>query len=231
MTRPDRHLTATLLVLALGAGATSLRAAAPEPPPWPEAPEPPDPEEVVIDLEEMRAIGDRSFAKRDLDGDGMITEAEFSGGGDGTAFRLFDHGAGFTFAHGDAVEVETVTLSSTDEGPQAFAFEFGDLPDVEARFERLDADGDGSLSLDEFRASQATSVFEPQQLAAQSRIAVGGAFAGFDHNDDGVITRDEWPSPEREMAAMDQDGDGRVTLAEIAGDDIQIHRRAIIRTR
>ena len=49
--------------------------------------------------------------------------------------------------------------------------------------------------------------------------------------DDGVITRDEWPSPEREMASMDQDGDGRVTLAEIAGDDIQIHRRAIIRTR
>ncbi|HSG87576.1 MAG TPA: EF-hand domain-containing protein [Pseudomonadales bacterium] len=205
-TPPGVHRLRNFALGALGllAGACMAAPPAPPAPPMPTAP----PEPATIDLAELRAEGDRAFAGLDADGDGMITEAEFG-----------QHGGGHAFAMGPGAMQR-----------QHIEFE---MPDDEARFAAADTDGDGSLSLEEFRARpHLRPPFPPhpmlhegsgghvieldvEALEAHAMRGVATAFGRMDRNDDGVITRDEWPSPEQHLERMDRDGDGLLTPEEM----------------
>ncbi len=189
-----------------------------------------DAEHAGIALAELRASGDASFARLDADGDGMITAAEF--GQDGPAPGM--HGGrerAFVFVQrsGDAEEVE-VDVREHAAHVRAFRFETGAARRTDAeRFAEMDRDGDGLLSLEEYEARSPRMVAPREALDLEIEIdPAAEAFADLDANDDGVITRDEWPSPERELAALDLDGDGFVALEELAPGE---HRRIVIERR
>jgi hypothetical protein len=73
-------------------------------------------------------------------------------------------------------------------------------------FGRLDGDGDGLLSRDEFDAAKLRAA---QHAERQERL-----FARLDADGSGGLAREELPDPTRRLAAMDADGDGMVTRAE-----------------
>lgn len=198
-----------------------------------------------IDIAELRASGDSSFARLDADGDGMITEAEFGSGGPGVDIRGPGERA-FVFVqrHGDTDDADVdvdVEVSRETSTIRAFRFEIGEdgMADVDAdAFAEMDADGDGMLSLEEYENrprrlkmphASIPRIEIPHEEIELAIDAAGEAFRSFDENEDGVITRDEWPSPERHLAELDADGDGFLALHELApGED---RHRIVIKRR
>jgi Ca2+-binding EF-hand superfamily protein len=194
-----------------------------------------------IALAELRASGDDSFARLDADGDGMITETEFRQGGPGVGVRGPGERA-FVIVHrrreADEAEVDVDVRRETST-IRAFRFELGEQGDAAAdadaiAFAAIDADGDGMLSLEEYenrpRHLTTPHVAVPRLGIPTEQIelaldAAGDAFRSFDANEDGVISRDEWPSPERHLTELDLDGDGFVALEELAPGE---NRRIVI---
>jgi Ca2+-binding EF-hand superfamily protein len=89
------------------------------------------------------------------------------------------------------------------------------LPRLAARFDRIDRDGDGSLSPDELRAWRRVS-------AARNRVGEGGFVEHFrraDADGDGALTRAEAQQALPRLAAkfdrIDANGDGRLTAEEL----------------
>jgi Ca2+-binding EF-hand superfamily protein len=72
-------------------------------------------------------------------------------------------------------------------------------------FERADADGDGTLSPDEF-----ARIPEVRRELAREQM-----FDRLDRNNDGVLDRDEFPVWWARLQAMDADNDGQVTFEEM----------------
>jgi Ca2+-binding EF-hand superfamily protein len=142
----------------------------------------------TIDIAEASARADESFKTADADGNGVLTAAEFGN------LRPAHAGHRFGMHHGPR--------------PKGA----GGPPDVAARAERhkemfakLDTDGNGQLSADEFAK-------QPEAMMAMQRERL---FERLDANNDGVLARDEVPSPAKRLARLDADGDGKVTPEEM----------------
>ena len=207
--------------------------------------------EVNISVAQLRRAGDARFAALDLDGDGMITEAEFNERHARRVFALSDGDAlgdsasgahALTLAAKEGVanieiEVEDliegiatleVKVQGLAEGIEARAVRLNP-GDSEARFARLDSNGDGLLSLDEYQAPNSAEDVRGVFVAAldgPGRTPPAQAFGGHDKNSDGVITRDEWPSAASRLIELDQDEDGIDTFTELRrGDGTRIITR------
>src|SRR5262245_16482744 len=65
-------------------------------------------------------------------------------------------------------------------------------------FAKIDKDGDGSLTREEFEAAP-----RPQ-----------ARFTEMDANNDGKVSRDEWKGPQKRFGRIDADSDGAITKEE-----------------
>jgi Ca2+-binding EF-hand superfamily protein len=144
-----------------------------------------------VDLARLQARSEAIFATVDSDGDGSITEVEFLAAepphGHGMGGRHFaQHGAGMGPMGGPG-------------GPPNWQTMNADL------FNALDTDGNGELSADEFAKLHETI----QSLMRKQ------AFAKLDSNGDGVLDKSEFPPMAKHLAAMDTNGDGKVTRDEM----------------
>lgn len=74
-----------------------------------------------------------------------------------------------------------------------------------ALFAEADTDDSGELSADEFTAL-------PEAMA---RLARGKHFTRLDDDEDGFVSQEEFQSRYNKLAALDTDGDGSVTRAEL----------------
>jgi len=80
---------------------------------------------------------------------------------------------------------------------------------AEAQFKKMDKDGDGGLSLDEFKATRRRTKSE----------TVEASYKLLDKNKDGQVCIEEFKnkSPEFRFLTMDKDGDGVLTFDEFKG--------------
>ncbi|KUJ76755.1 calcium-binding protein [Ruegeria marisrubri] len=89
-----------------------------------------------------------------------------------------------------------------------------------ARFDKADTDGDGKLSVDEIQTAA-------QERAKQMASAM---FERRDANQDGFLTEDELPKPQRQgkmFDRIDADGNGSISAEEFANvqDRMEKHRK------
>jgi Ca2+-binding EF-hand superfamily protein len=80
-----------------------------------------------------------------------------------------------------------------------------EFPGTDDAFKALDRDGDGSITLAEMQAGP----------SGRGDRAPGKAPLRGDKNGDGKVTRDEFPGTDDAFKALDQDGDGAITAAEL----------------
>lgn len=143
--------------------------------------------QTPIDVATLETRGAEAFAEADADGDGMITEAEFS-------------------------QADHPGRSKRGAGGHKHRGRAGQSPDSEARqnmaedmFDLLDSNADDSLSREEFSSAN--------QRAARKNLGQQRAFTRLDANADGVLTIDEFPASR--LAARDTNGDGTITSEEL----------------
>ncbi|MBI5366822.1 MAG: EF-hand domain-containing protein [Planctomycetes bacterium] len=169
---------------------------------------------------ELNAI----FRKHDQDRDGRISRAECPPDGRERFDRVDqDHDGFVTRAEAGRVAAGRAggELRATEEARQKFA--------------ALDRDGDGALSGDELPAEarpflatvdadgdQRVSRAEVEAAEADGRLKrIRGAikhFAEADADQDGAVVRAEFPlTADVEFDALDEDGDERITIEEVAG--------------
>ena len=73
------------------------------------------------------------------------------------------------------------------------------------QFQKADANNDDFISLDEFEQHT------PKRLARKRAM-----FKMLDSNEDGKLSKDEMPNPEKSLRALDSNNDGVVDRAEMA---------------
>lgn len=100
----------------------------------------------------------------------------------------------------------------TDGDGKLSRSEWSRKPEV---FDRLDSDKDGFLTRDELRAGRSKRSSQRLERRAQK----------LDRNNDGTITRDEWPGQSERFDRLDRNHDGVVTRDEI-GKRRGIRRRS-----
>lgn len=96
------------------------------------------------------------------------------------------------------------------------------LRQIDARFRRMDADGDGLLSGGELDKAEAAAGRQFQAVRAKQRAAV---FTRLDANRDGVLSRAEFDAGDRvrlvaegsakALTKLDTSGDGRISAVEM----------------
>lgn len=169
---------------------------------------------------------DRIFAVLDQNNDSRITAAEFESARS-PAFGRMDRDRDGALSHGEFVRQgadRDRVLSAREERRRAIridAFRDGDrdgdgrisLPEFRnmgrAEFAAIDGDGDGAISGPEFRAYRPSRAARP---ADPARAARRGIFARLDGNDDGVVTAAEMDDA-RAATFGHQDGDANGTLS------------------
>ena len=149
--------------------------------------------------------GQVRFRGMDVDGDGVITRAEWRGSDQ--AFRRHDRNNDGVLS-GDEVWDRTLDGDLTAEFRRADRNGDGALSRAEwwadaATFDRVDQNRDGRLSLAEFLGE------EVRDSSSDPR-----SFAALDRNGNGVITANEWDGRHEDFVALDADGDGVIARAE-----------------
>ena len=149
--------------------------------------------------------GQERFRGMDIDGDGVITRAEWRGSDQ--AFRRHDRNNDGVLS-GDEVRDRTLDGDLTTEFRRADRNGDGALSRPEwwadaATFDRVDQNRDGRLSLAEFLGEEVRDSSSDQR-----------SFAALDRNGNGVITANEWDGRHEDFVALDEDGDGVIARAE-----------------
>ena len=152
----------------------------------------------------------------DVDGDGVITRAEWRGSDQ--AFRRHDRNNDGVLS-GDEVWDRTLDGDLTAEFRRADRNGDDALSRAEwwadaATFDRVDQNRDGRLSLAEFLGE------EVRDSSSDPR-----SFAALDRNGNGVITANEWDGRHEDFVALDADGDGVIARADTAARTIPRSRR------
>ena len=169
-----------------------------------------------IDLSELQATEEKRFAAADADGDGLVSAEEFASvdlrqfaagiriQGDRVARQGRAAGDGRRGSGRDAVRQRMEQRRAAID--ERLAEHEQRRQEARTRdFETADSDGDGQLSPGEFSDMPATV------RATRQREM----FARLDENDDGVLTREEFPSMVARLKTLDADGDGTVTRDEM----------------
>lgn len=131
------------------------------------------------------------MSEADADGDGAVTRDEMESHHEGLFVRFDRDGDGRV----DATEMRAGVL--------------------DVRFERLDANGDGVLSREEYAALGAPSGRGAQKRKGASDHGLHGMMRRFDLDDDGAIDREEARRMTRRMFDwMDRNEDGRIEAGE-----------------
>ena len=162
----------------------------------------PEKAERGMRIDAMEARAARRFGRVDADGDGKVTPEEFAAGRIGRPEGRQGRGERHGDRDGDRRKGgrrEHASARRPGRGPGGFG-----LAD-EAVFDAADADGDGRLTKEEWRAL-------PQAAQALFRQRM---FARLDANEDGVLEPGEFPPDIARLKALDADGDGRVTRREL----------------
>ena len=164
-----------------------------------------------------RLSADATFAKTDLNGDGVLSGKEakavaehFDGDGDGRISRA-------EFDAGRAADRGALAASARRRAAEQM-FRARDLTEDEALtgteragLEGRDADGDGRITLGEFAAAAEALGGTLAPHGAQPTAEQLARFASLDENEDGRLSGTEIAAEDKRL---DADGDGRITRSE-----------------
>ena len=167
------------------------------------------------------------FREMDTNHDGVITRSEWRGSD--ASFRAHDWN-GDNVLSGDELRVDTARRRNNDEDyTPSNRVAFDDW--TRAGFGRLDANGDGRISRDEWHydmqsfrradwnGDDVLTRTEFLNAAGNSPTREADEFNSLDVNRDRRITRDEWRGSRGSFNRADRNGDGVVTRAELAAAD------------
>jgi Ca2+-binding EF-hand superfamily protein len=134
--------------------------------------------------ERMQERTSERFARLDTDGDGMISPEEFQAGATGRMERFAEHRERRAERRAELPEemreMHAQFRTMMREGMDLDAFSGFARDRASARFDAMDADGNGELTADEFTA-------EVSERAER-------VFARMDRNEDGMVTSDDRPN-------------------------------------
>jgi Ca2+-binding EF-hand superfamily protein len=160
-----------------------------------------------ISIADARAEVNARFDALDADGDGLVSRAEFMNA------PVMGRGPGMhTDGKGPAIMmIERHKGPRAEEAQNAWAAK-REAMEAEV-FKRLDKDGDGKISEEEF---------DGQAMAeARREIMLERMFDRLDGDGNGTLTREDMGAWVDQLAAMDADDDGTVTREEA-----RAHRQA-----
>ena len=145
-----------------------------------------------VAIEDLEARAARRFARADADDDGRITPEEFAAVEPGRRDRRGRDGD---------------RGRRRGDGPRHGLGLDGAVGD--AAFDAADADGDGKLTREELREMRRVAR-DTMRERMRERM-----FARIDANGDGALDAGEFPPDMQRLRALDADGDGRLTRAEM----------------
>ena len=168
---------------------------------------------ISIDIEAMTSQSAARFAKIDTNGDGQIDSTEFAA----IEMRRPNRAKPGKRAHragpgkrahraGPGKRAHRAKSRFSQGGPRAgFSPRRLHLPDPDAVFNMADENGDKQLSRKEFKLLP----------VAMKKIAQKPLFSRLDANDDGALTKDEFPPMRARLKKLDANGDGKLTRDEL----------------